>query len=236
VSGTSAQIEVLGNPAALAERAADWMTTLARKKRTAFSVALSGGSTPRCLYQSLAAKREFPWQGVHWFWGDERFVPHDDPMSNYRLAYESMLSKAPVQQSHIHAIPTEGLTAGESAALYESELQRFYGTRRLDPARFLFDVTLLGLGVDGHIASLFPGSLVLGERKRWTAAVAGQGQDRVTLTLPALESSAHVAFLVTGAEKRKVLRQLWQREGALPAALLHPIGELRFFVDASAAS
>lgn len=235
MSAPRAEIEILADPAALAERVADWMARIVRPKKERVAICLSGGSTPHLLYRTFATRKRIPWRRVHWFWGDERFVPPGDPMSNFHMAETALLSRAPVPASNIHPVRTEGVTPAGSAALYEAELQSFYGAARLEPARPLFDVTLLGLGIDGHTASLFPGSPALEERTRWTAAVEGQTPRRVTLTYPALGSSAHVAFLVAGAEKRRVLRELWQGDSNLPAARLRPEGQLHFFVDAAAA-
>jgi 6-phosphogluconolactonase len=239
VSGARGELEILPDPPALAERVAQWITDLTRVRNGDFAVALSGGSTPRLLYRALASNRfakDFPWPRVQWFWGDERFVPLDDPNSNYHMAWTEMLSRVPVPVSRIHAIPTEGFSVEQSARAYETELKEFYGAERLDPKRQLFDLVLLGLGSDGHTASLFPGSSVLEERERWTAAVTDRTPERITLTYGALENSAHTAFLVSGAEKHAALHGLLKGDQRLPAARLHPGGELRFFVDAAAMS
>jgi 6-phosphogluconolactonase len=226
---------VLLDPAVLARHVARWMTDLACAKDGDFAVALSGGSTPRALYQLLASEfaNEFPWQRVDWFWGDERFVPQNDPQSNYRMVREAMLSHAPA--SRVHPVLINGLTATQSAAAYERELKSFYGANKLDPARPLFDLVLLGLGTDGHTASLFPGSAALDEKDHWTADVETQNLARITLTYPALESAAHVVFLVIGADKRQPLRGLLDRDHTLPAARLEPTGDLHIFADRVAA-
>ena len=235
----STALEVLSDPDALAQRVADWLLELATAKDGVFSVALSGGSTPRLLYETLARapwRDEFPWPRVHWFWGDERFVPHDDPQSNCRMAREAMLDHVPVPAANIHPVPTEGIGAEAAARAYERELMSFYGAVRLDPAHPLFDVMLLGLGPDGHTASLFPESAALDERDHWVAAVAdAKGQPRITLSYPALESARHTAFLVTGAEKREIFARVQQGERDLPAARLKPKGELVWFLDCAAA-
>jgi 6-phosphogluconolactonase len=238
VKSTRGELEVLRDPRELAQRVARWMTDLARAKKGDFAVALSGGSTPRLLYQTLAGNdfvKIFPWDRVHWFWGDERFVRHQDPLSNYQMTWTAMLSLAPVSAAHIHAVPIEGLTPDQAASEYEKKLKSFYGADRLDPARPMFDLVLLGLGTDGHTASLFPGSAALDERRHWATAVDTQSPARITLTYPVLESSAYAAFLVTGAEKRDALRGLVRGEPDLPASHLHPIGELRLFADTAAA-
>ena len=231
------QIETLSNPSALAHRVAHWMTELARAKSERFAVALSGGSTPKLLYRTLAGPdflNAFPWERAHWFWGDERFVPHSDPQSNFRMASEAMLSHAPVPAGNIHPIPTVGVTPEESSVQYETTLRHFYGADYLTSSRLLFDVMLLGLGEDGHTASLFPGSAALNERARWTAVSALNGQPRITLTYPALESSAQTAFLVSGAAKHDVLRRALDGDAALPAARLRPQGTLHVFADRDA--
>src|ERR1700720_2418996 len=157
------RIEVLADPPALARRVAGWMTATASAAKGRFRVALSGGSTPKALYSLLASEEFrdcFPWRQVSWFWGDERFVPYDHPESNYRMVREAMLSKAPVPSENIHPIPVDGPPA-EAAEGYQRILQGAYGAAIPDPARPLFDVTLLGPGADGHTASLLPGEPVL---------------------------------------------------------------------------
>jgi 6-phosphogluconolactonase len=238
-SSSEAKLEILADPEALAYRVADWMLELATAKTGVFAVALSGGSTPRRLYEHLAEppyRQTFPWSRTHWFWGDERFVPHDDPLSNYRMVRDAMLSRAPIPQANIHPICTENVTPETAAATYERELRSFYGTERLVTGRPLFDLILLGLGADGHTASLFPGTSVLNVRDRWVAAVVdAKSETRITLTYPALESGRHVAFLVTGEMKRSIFSRLRSGDGGFPAAHLHPSGELIWFVDEAAA-
>ncbi len=233
------KLEVLADPEALALRVADWMLAVAMAKDGTMAIALSGGATPRVLYEHLAAppRREaFPWLRAHWFWGDERFVPPDDPRSNYRMAREAMLSRVPIPAANIHPVPTTAATPEAAASRYEQDLKSFYGADRLDAARPLFDIVLLGLGTNGHTASLFPGTSVLAVRDRWVAAVLGaEAEARVTLTYPPLESGRHVAFLVTGAEKREVLDRIRRGDGDLPAARLHPTGALTWFADRAAA-
>ncbi len=224
---------------ALARCVADWLATLTRAKDDSFAVALSGGTTPRRLYELLAEppwRHALPWERIHWFWGDERFVPKNDVRSNYRMVYEALLSRAPIPAANIHPIPTENSTPEAAADAYARTLASFYGAARLDPARPLFDVTLLGLGYDGHTASLFPETAALAERAHWVAAVRDAAPEpRVTLTFPALESSRHVAFLVAGQEKRDILERLRRGDHTFPAARLRPVGALHWFADATAA-
>jgi 6-phosphogluconolactonase len=220
---------------ALSQAAARWLTERACAAKGPFSVSLAGGSTPRRMYELLATaeRTRFPWNRVHWFFGDDRFVPHDDPDSNVRMVAEAMFSRAPVPAENIHPIALTG--SPETAAQdYERTLQIWYGGEELDPRRPLFDVVLLGLGDDGHTASLFPGTAALTERTRWTAPVIGaMPQPRITLTYPALESSRAVAFFVSGAGKRGALRRVWRGDD-LPAACLRPQGELFWFIDRAA--
>ena len=196
-----------------AAKAAHWIAALIADGG---AVALSGGATPKPVYEALA-ELPLPWDRVHWFFGDERFVPPDDRESNYRMAREAMLFRAPPE--NVHAIPTVGVTLDKAAARYEAVL----------PERFA--LVLLGLGTDGHTASLFPGSPVLDERVRRVAAVPDKDPPRITLTYPALENADHVAFLVSGADKDAVLARVRAGDKSLPAARLRPKGELRFFTD-----
>lgn len=233
-----AKLEILADPEALSHRVADWLLEMATAKDGIFAIDLSGGSTPRRLYECLAGRpyrNSFPWSRTHWFWGDERFVPHDDALSNYRMVREALLSRAPIPALNVHPIPTEGVSPEAAASAYERQLKSFYGAECLDPARPLFDVTLLGLGPDGHTASLFPGTSVLAEQNRWVAAVVGaKSEARITLTYPALESSRNAAFLVEGEEKRAILNRLCRGDDSLPAARLRPAGMLRVFADEAA--
>jgi 6-phosphogluconolactonase len=238
-AATPFETEICADPDALARRVADWLLALASEKIGGpFAVALSGGETPKQLYRLLASpeyRGAFPWSRTHWFWGDERFVPPDDPRSNFHMVKDAMLSHAPVPSENIHRMPTEG-DPDTAARAYEHTLQAFYGTARLDPARPLFDIVLLGLGVDGHTASLFPGSPVLAERARWVAPVIGaKAEARLTLTYPVLDSTRHAAFIVAGADKREALHRL-RHGGDIPAAQVRPVGKLHLFADRAADS
>jgi 6-phosphogluconolactonase len=234
---TPARVEVAKDPEALAHRAARWIADLAAASRDRFAICLSGGSTPRRLYQLLAEspyRDALPWDRLHWFWGDERFVPWDHPDSNYGMVHAALLGKVRVPPENIHGIPTTG-TPADAAAAYERVLKSYYGSESLDPTRPLFDIQILGLGPDGHTASLIPGTSVLEERHRWVAEViGGRPEPRITLTYPALESSRHTAFLVAGADKRETLSRALAGDQALPAARLRPVGELIWFVDEEA--
>jgi 6-phosphogluconolactonase len=232
------RIETLGDPAALARHVAHWMTEAALASTADFRVSLSGGSTPKALFTLLASDGflvRFPWTRVHWYWGDERFVPYDHPESNYRMTREAMLSKAPVPPANIHPVPADG-SPDDAARRYEGTLQAAYGATVLDPARPLFDITLLGLGPDGHTASLLPGEPVLEERSRWVVAVShGRPEVRITMTYPVIDSSRRVAFLVTGKEKAAIFKVIRAGDSQVPAARVAPVGELIWFVDRAAA-
>lgn len=227
-------IELFDDPLSLARGVAEWMTTAALAAKGPFRVSLSGGSTPKTLYTLLASdefRGRFPWPRVHWYWGDERFVPHDDPESNFEMVREAMLAKVPAPPGNIHPVPTDG--DPDAAALrYEQVLRAAYGAATLDPARPLFDITLLGLGTDGHTASLLPGDAALEERKRWVVAVRhGRPEVRITTTFPVIESSRRAAFLVSGKDKAAIFKAVQSGDERLPSARVRPAGELVWFVD-----
>jgi 6-phosphogluconolactonase len=233
------RVEIREDPLALARHVAEWMTAAALASTGPFRVALSGGSTPKLLYEVLASdelRTRFPWQRVLWYWGDERFVPHDHPDSNYRMAREAMLDAAPVPPANVFPVPVDG-SPEQAAMLYERTLQEAYGAAGLKPARPLFDVNLLGLGPDGHTASLLPGEPVLEERERWVSAVPhGRPEVRITMTYPVLESCRHAAFIVTGDAKAAIVAAILAGRSQVPAARIKPVGELLWFLDRAAAS
>jgi len=151
------------------------------------------------------------------------------------MTREAMLARAPVPPENVHPVPTDG-APDDAARRYEQTLQQAYGATTLDPQRPLFDITLLGLGPDGHTASLLPGEPVLDERKRWVAAVShGRPEVRITMTYPAIDSSRHVAFLVAGREKAAMFGAIRAGDSGVPAARVRPVGELLWFVDQAAA-
>jgi 6-phosphogluconolactonase len=223
----------------LAQGVAEWLCALAQASDGNFAVCLSGGSTPQRLYERLATPgiaSRFPWRRSHWFWGDERFVPHDHPDSNYRMVRAALLSRVPIPDDNIHAIPTEGVSPEQAAAAYDATLKRFYGADMLSPERPLFDLTLLGIGEDGHTASLFPGQPALQEQRKWAVSVVGaKSEPRITLTYPALDSSRDIAFLATGHRKRAVVAGAKAGDCELPAATVRPVGRLHWFTDRAAA-
>jgi len=238
----AAQIErhVLPDSGTAARAVAEWLLDRALAVADRPALCLAGGTTPRLVYELLAEsplRERFPWDRVHWFFGDERVVPPSDARSNYHMVRESLFERAPVPPENIHPVPTGSGDEVAAAAAYEAALKQFYGSERLAANRPLFAATLLGLGHDGHTASLFPGNPALAERKRWAVGVRDPSvpELRVTLTIPALESSGEIAFLVTGAEKGAIVARL-ARDEELPAARIHPAGRLRWFLDRAAAS
>lgn len=236
------EIVVVPNPDELSHEAARRFTQLAIKSvadRGRFSVALSGGSTPGALYRRLAEEPQWgqiPWGQVHVFWGDERCVPPDHPESNFQLAEETLLSHVSIPLDNVHRMRGE-LGAEAAAQSYAVELHAFFGAPW--PR---FDLVLLGMGNDGHTASLFPDSVTLHETERPVVAVTAHYQDRpaqrVTLTLPAINAARRVLFLITGAGKAETLRAVLEGpEGPYPAQRIHPAsGQLTWLVDAAAAS
>lgn len=224
----------------LAHRVAQWIVDLACATPERFAIALSGGSTPKRLYQLLAApplREAMPWRRVHLFWGDDRFVRRDDPNSNYGMARDAMFAHVPIPAENVHGMPVEG-TPQSAAEQYERSLKDYYGADALDPARPLFDVMLLGMGPDGHTASLFPGKPALDETARWVTGVPEPGLPpfvpRVTLTFPALASSRSVAFVAAGADKTAMMRRALAGDHSLPSARVLSVGELVWFVDRAA--
>jgi 6-phosphogluconolactonase len=234
----SMEVKTFESAEALAQNAAEWLYAVAESSDGDFGVCLSGGSTPRRLYELLATApivSRFPWARAHWFWGDERFVPHDDPESNYGMARDAFLTRVSPPSDHVHPVVTEGLSPDESAAAYEATLKKFYGADLLTSSRPLFDVTLLGIGEDGHTASLFPGESALRETRRWVVAVNSPKYGRrITLTYPALNSSRNVAFLAAGQGKRQVVTRAQSGDVTIPAAMVHPVGRLHWFTDRAA--
>lgn len=232
-------LRIYDDLAALSRAAADFLCDMAVRKQGPVRVALSGGHTPKPMYELLAQEpvlHQLPWSRVHWILGDERFVPPTSPDSNYGMARNAFLSHVPVPAENVHPVQTEGLDLDQAASKYEDVLKRLYGGDKLRIDRPLLDLTLLGLGPDGHTASLLPGQPVLEEQKRWVAPVPhGRPQPRVSLTYPALDSSRVVAFLVSGDEKRDMLDRILSGDTSVPAGRIRPIGDVLWFVDKAAA-
>ncbi len=229
-------LRVLPDAGALARAAADEVLRAAQAANDRFTLALSGGSTPKLLYQRLAGAdfaARLDWPRVHLFWGDERCVPPDDPASNYRLARETLLDHLSIPPANVYRISGEREPA-QAAADYDRRLRGFFGGLPR------FDLILLGLGDDGHTASLFPHTPVLTERDRYAASSTAPVPPihRVTLTLPVINAAARVLFLVSGEGKAAILRRVLEDEypDTLPAQLIQPAdGEVIWLVDESAA-
>lgn len=228
--------------AALSVAAMDETMRILRRAITArgrFSIALSGGNTPRTIYELWAGKPycdETPWDKVHLFWGDERYVRHDDPFSNFRMACEALISRVAIPPENVHPIPTLSAAPDKSAETYESELREFFGPRPPE-----IDVQLMGLGEEGHTASLFPGSPALQEKQRWVLSVTvpATPPERLTLTPAVLNHGRNTFFLVSGSQKRQIIAALRNEPdpptSPFPAARLQPSGPVLWFLDRGAA-
>ncbi len=248
--GHPGRLFVLSSPEELAKAAAGRLWGIARERAMALgrsgkgekgvAVALSGGGTPRQTLSVLSSepyRSRFPWGMVHFFQVDERWVSPADPSSNQRMQREALVSRAPVTPDHFHPVDTSPSDPREGARRYEETLRRFF---REKTGRFpRFDAILLGLGADGHTASLFPGSPALEEETAWVTTAEGGAPpvSRVTLTLPVLNAASHVVFLVSGKEKATVLEEVLSGRGSgLPACRVFPRrGKVTFLVDAAAA-
>ena len=233
-------MNVFPNRQALVEGACQRLTEAfqeAIERQGYCAVALSGGSTPRAVYERLGQepyRSQIEWSKVHLFWGDERGVPPDHPDSNYRMVKEALLQRISIPEENIHRIPAER-PPQEAAQLYEDELKKFFR-----PKMPVFDVVLLGLGTDGHTASLFPGTPAVSEREKWVTAVFVPQMKswRITLTLPVINRARKIFFLVVGSSKAEIVRKLFhlqQPSVEVPASLVAPQqGELWWLVDGEA--
>jgi len=237
----SPDVRIFPDPPALFQGATEEFVkqaAAATQSRGKFVVSLAGGSTPKGLFNVLAARQDLPWDKIYVFFGDERHVPPDDPESNYRMARESLLSKVPIPAEHVFRIPAEDPDAHHAAENYEQTLRKFF----VSPAFPRFDLILLGMGPDGHTASLFPGGKALEEKSRWVVAdwVEKFKTDRITLTLPVLNNAAAVMFLVSGSDKAATLKEVLQGKQPaerFPSKLIQPAeGTPIWMVDDEAAA
>jgi len=242
---SSAEIRVLTTPQELFEAAAEEVLRDAKEAveaRGRFTIALSGGSTPKSLYNLLAtnARNAMPWDRTFFFWGDERHVPPTDPDSNYRMVDEVMLSKVPVPPGNVFRMPAENPDATAVADAYEKTLRKFFQLEAVGIPQF--DLILLGMGPDGHTASLFPGTAGLQEKSHLVIAnwVEKLKAHRLSFTLPILNAARCVAFLVSGIDKAPALHAVLEEDAPgeqYPAKLVNPSpGKLVWFVDRAAAS
>jgi 6-phosphogluconolactonase len=229
----------VADPAELAKMAADRVVARIAANAGRAAICLTGGSSPKQLYQLLATdayRSRIPWDHVHWFIGDERFVPATDPLNNMAMARRTFLD-ACAPADNIHPIPTDLGDPEQSARQYERELKSYYGASVLNPGRPLFDLVLMGVGPDGHTASLFPEYPAIEERERWVVGVPQAHVEpfvpRVTLTLPVLGSCREMLFEVAGTEKLKILTRVLTSED-LPASRACSIGETVWLVDKAA--
>ncbi|HKS82476.1 MAG TPA: 6-phosphogluconolactonase [Candidatus Acidoferrales bacterium] len=210
-------------------------------ERGRFVLALSGGHTPAKMYALWAGEEKYHaqtmWDRVHLFWGDERYVPANDPLSNYRMTREALLSKAPIPAANVHRVPTDVSPPEKAAAEYDAEMHKFFGAAQPE-----FDLQLLGLGVEGHTASLFPGSAALEEKKAWVLAVTAPAEPprRLTFTPLVLNCGRNTLFLVSGANKRDIIAALREEPASkpskFPAGRIHPMGRVLWLLDQAAAS
>lgn len=238
-------ILVCHDPGEVGQRAAELFVRLAGEAVSTagrFAVALSGGSTPRALYELLVTdqfRQLVPWSRIHLFWGDERCVPPGHAESNFRMAREVLLDKAPIPAQNIHRMPAEQADHRHAAAVYEQTLRTFFELKAGELP--CFDLILLGMGEDGHTASLFPGTTALAETEQLVASsyVEKLATYRLTLTVPVINHAANVVFLVAGKSKASVLREVLEgehRPQRFPSQLIRPMeGRLLFIVDREAA-
>jgi 6-phosphogluconolactonase len=233
-----ANLEVVADKAALAAAAAERIAARLAVVKERGAVCLTGGSTPRDLYALLAGREDLPWDRLHWFLTDERFVPPTDPLSNFRMCREALFDRAPIPAANIHPFATDAASPDEAARRYEADLQRFYGAERLVAGRSLFDVVIMGMGPDGHTTSLFPGKPAVEETARWAVGVPEAGWEpfvpRVSLTLPVLASCQDMLFLISGSRKRNALGRVLAGE-ALPSGRARSDGALITLADRAAA-
>jgi 6-phosphogluconolactonase len=240
------EIKIAGDRAELTRMTAALLLNLAKRAVQAeerCTIALSGGSTPKDVYALLAddvkLSAEFPWKDTYFFWGDERHVPPDHDESNYRMANQAMLSKVPIPAANVHRIKAENPDAAAAARDYERELRKFF---QLPTGRVpRLDIALMGMGPEGHTASLFPGTKALREKKRLVVSnwIGKLYTDRITMTAPVLNRARHVVFIVAGDDKALALKAVLEgrhEPDQLPAQLIHPTkGRLLWLLDPSAA-
>lgn len=230
-------VEVLTDKTALVQRAVDGVLSrlqAAIAQRDQFTIALAGGSTPKPLYEAFA-KHDLPWDKIHIFWGDERYVPSNHPDSNEGMARQAWLDRVNFPPQNLHPMPTDEADPAVAADRYEAELQAFF---QVQPGVFpSLDLVLLGIGDDGHTASLFPHTPALQVGDRLITVGSKDGQPRITFTAPLINHARTVMFLVAGASKQPALRAIFAPEGdaaTYPARLIQPAGELIWLLDQAA--
>ena len=236
------ELHIANDAKQLSEDLASWISDCIQevlKSQDRFTFVLSGGSTPKKLYDLMAAspyKETIPWEKLHFFWGDERAVPFEDDRNNAKMCYEELLDKVPVIAEQIHVMRTD-IEPEASAAEYEKILKEYFGD-----SETTFDLVLLGMGDDGHTLSLFPGTKVIHEIESWvnTFFLAAQDMYRITLTAPVVNAAKYVAFMAVGTGKAETLKSVLEGETNLdkfPSQIIKPEnGELHWFVDEAAAA
>ena len=231
-------VEVLADKPSLVERAQEIILSrldMAIEAEDRFTIALSGGSTPKTLYEALSSQN-LPWSKIHIFWGDERYVPSTHPDSNQLMVGQAWLNKVEIPAENIHPMDTSGKDPNQDASKYEAQLQQFFQTK---PGKFpAFDLILLGMGDDGHTASLFPHTEALKVRDRLIAVGNKDGQPRLTFAIPLINKAKCVMFLVAGANKRSALKEVFATQGdetQYPSRSIDPEGELLWLLDSAAA-
>lgn len=232
-------VEVLADQPALIARALAVMVDkigTAIQERGICTIALSGGSTPKPLYEAMAGQN-LPWENIHIFWGDERYVPADHPDSNQKMAREAWLDRVNFDPSHLHPMPTHYPDPAEAAQAYQQHLQEFFGVQ---PGEFpAFDINLLGMGDDGHTASLFPHTEALQVCDRLITVGYKDGQPRITFTIPLINQSRCILFVVEGEKKRAALNQVFSAEAnplEYPSRLIEPSEEIWYLFDRAVAA
>jgi 6-phosphogluconolactonase len=240
------QIEVLKNGNELSQKFAGWLMhyiNVSLQTKDLFTIALSGGNTPKKLYQLLASdpyKDQIDWQKLHIFWGDERYVPHDDERNNAKMAFDVLLDHVPVPKSQIHIMRTD-IDPETSASEYEKLLHNYFPLTTNDSRLKTFDLVLLGLGDNAHTLSLFPGYDIVHEKEHWVKAFFLREQEmyRISLTAPVVNLARRIAFLATGEDKAEAVKHVINGEfnpDLYPAQTIKPIsGELFWFLDEWAA-
>lgn len=241
------QLHVFKTPESFSKGVADWMVDYIRdtlSKQEKFTLVLSGGGTPKALYELLASpayRDNIEWNRLHIFWGDERDVPYSDPRNNAKMAFETLLDKVPIPAGQVHIMKTENITPADSARAYDEILHQYFPHADANTGQ-TFDLVLLGMGEDGHTLSLFPGTAIIHENKAWTGAYYLEAQQmyRITLTKAVVNQSGRIAFLTMGSNKATALKEVL--EGAYnpdlyPSQEIKPqSGELHWFVDEAAAA
>lgn len=240
---TARTIEILPDLAEVVTRSRDLIVERLQQaiaERGIATIALSGGSTPKPLYEQLATE-SLPWEQIHLFWGDERYVPYDHPDSNYRMVKQAWIDRVPLPSENIHPMPTQLADPVDAAIQHEADLRIFFKTRfaNAKPAEWpALDVILLGMGDDAHTASLFPGTTALQVHDRWITVGEKSGQPRLTFTVPMINAARSVIFMLAGANKQAALQQVFAAQAddlMYPSRLIQPQGELWWVMDQAAA-